>query len=67
MTAISGGIPLKIAKKMLQKIFTCQIVSLRSGYDEVAEVLIRNGADVNFVGQYGNTALMGAAQKGKRK
>lgn len=34
-------------------------------FDSIAELLIEKGADVNFAGKNGKTALMGAAEKGK--
>lgn len=36
------------------------------GFDRVADLLIRNGADGNVVGQFGKTALIWAAQKGEQ-
>lgn len=42
-------------------------VSICIGLDNIAELLIQKGADVNVVGQYGVTALLFATQNGKYK
>lgn len=36
------------------------------GYSEIAELLIQKGADVNLLGQDGNTALILASFRGNR-
>lgn len=41
-------------------------VTFFSGFEKVAEVLIRKGADFNIVGENGDTALIHAASKGER-
>lgn len=41
-------------------------VVLLLGFDKVAELLIQNGADVNIVGNYNETALMKASEQGKK-
>lgn len=38
------------------------LICARKGYDEIAALLINNGADVNLVNDYGTTALMAAAR-----
>lgn len=35
------------------------------GFDNVAELLIQKGADVNIAGEIGNRALTHSAEKGK--
>lgn len=57
----------KLQKKLMQKIFSCQTVSLCSGYEKIVELLIRNGAEINLEGQYGSTALSLAAARGKER
>lgn len=39
--------------------------SFWKGFDTAAKLLIQNGADVNVVGEHGNTALIWAAANGK--
>lgn len=51
------------AKEIL-RIFN-SIVFFRQGFQNAAELLIRKGANVNVVGENGNTALLKAAEKGK--
>lgn len=45
----------------------CLLTSLFSvGFEKVAEILIQNGADVNIVAKYNETALTYAAENGIR-
>lgn len=48
--------------RSVEKLFT----SFDLGHDEVAKLLIHNGANVNVVGQHGDTILILAAAKGKK-
>lgn len=36
------------------------------GFDQIAELLIQKGANINVVGSEGNTALIWAAKNGKK-
>lgn len=40
---------------------------LISGFDKTAALLIQKGADINIVGESGQTALMTAIDRGKQK
>lgn len=57
------GNHLKITAQHSKWFFKRVILSC-SGYKEAAKLLIRKGADVNIVGQDGNTALIVALNKG---
>lgn len=53
-------------KHMNLKITLIQTEFFRIGFDKIAEYLIQNGADVNTVGQDGNSILIWAVYNGKK-